>query len=266
MFSRSSHAAERAAFDGELWRNELRVRRGLDARTDIEIELAALYGSAGFLDPLVDHFHGFFSLPDHGRSAVERDQYAMHVRSRGTTLYQLTPHQVELQDVPVVVTRRLGESLERDGAWALAWRAGIELPAGSVRDGAGNGELDFGAGILGERSDGRWTRTFALDFVRTGDSALFERASVEAEDLILLQAGLEWRCSEDSSVLVLASALSPLARDLGLEETGEPALDLGLGFARDLSPHARWFVSFHEDLLAEIGTDFTLYAGWSFAP
>ncbi|TDJ73146.1 MAG: DUF3187 family protein [Planctomycetota bacterium] len=264
IFERSSKAGEQIRFDGELWRNTLRVRKGITSEMDIEVELAALYTTSGFLDDFIEGYHDLFFLPQGGRDKVQDDQFTMRLRKDGETIYDLDEDRVGFGDIPIVVTRRL-RAEDEDGP-AVAVRLGVELPTGSADRGFGNGKLDWGGGFLTERSFGRWTLTGALDYVVTGQPDDFDDAGVDAENILQVQSGLEYRWSNVTSCLLQLFWTTPMIDDFDDEEITSDIVDVGLGVVRDLAGGGRFTFSFHEDLVAATGPDFSVLVGiaWGF--
>lgn len=261
IFENEDAPTQRVVMDGELWTGAARVRYGLGERTDVELELAALYATSGFLDSFIEDFHDFFGLPSGNRESRGTDDFEMRVTKDGIDAYQLDDNEVELLDIPIILTQRVLDETESRPAVAL--RAGIELPVGSESQGFSNGELDYGAGFVVEHSIDRWTWTAGGDYVATGQSSAFRRASVDANDVWDLQGGAEYRWNDRGSLLGELVYTSPLLTDVSLDQIDWPLLDLGLGVAWDVGRDSRWTATFHEDLFSEAGPDFVVALAWS---
>lgn len=251
---------ESVMLDGELWTNVVRTRHGIGERSDIEFEVGVLRAGGGFLDPFVNDWHDAFGFPDGGRNDAKDNSYEMQIRAHGESAYELEAHHVGLLDTSIVWTRSL---LDEDEAQpALAFRAGVELPTGSESKGFSNGKVDYGLGLLLERSVGRWTFTGATDYVFTERSRDFERADIQIDDLLDVQAGAEYRWNDSGSLLAQLVYTSPLVRDIPLDTIDSPILDLGVGAVWDHSERSRITLTFHEDLIADAGPDFGFALSW----
>jgi len=263
IYEANTIGVDRVVFDGELSRSSVLFRRGLAERVDLELELGLLYTTSGFLDSTLERFHGVFFLPDGGRSEGPRDRYAMHIDRAGDRLYGLEEDRLGFTDSPLVVTAAILD--EEPTSWrpGVAMRAGLELPTGSEERGFGSGGVDWGAGVLVEKSRGRWTWTAAVDLIAPDPTDSLVDAGVEIRDFVQLQSGAEFRWSNTCSVLAQLFLTTPFTRDIELEEINREILDLGLGLAFDVSERSRLVVSFHEDLVAATGPDFTLRIGWT---
>lgn len=248
-------------FDGETIRGTLRGRYGLRKDLDIEVELPFLWAGGGGVDSLVEDFHDLFFLPKGGRQLTEDDQFQMNVTSGGDVLYDLDGNSVRIQDVPIFLTYQLTK--ESSGVPALAARVGLELPIGSQERGYGNGALDYGAGLIGEKSTGRWTVSGGVDFVRAGDSDRLRRSNGHHFDpqVALALAG-EYRWDDDWSLVAGLVWTSRMLHSISLEEINREVFDLGLGFIVDTGPGSRLAFSFHEDLVSATGTDVSFQLGW----
>ncbi|MCP3917554.1 MAG: DUF3187 family protein [bacterium] len=255
---------DEVSFDGELLRSSARARFGLGRGTDVEVEVAALYGTSGFLDSFIDDFHDATLLPGGGRSSTDRDQFDMALAHEGETAYGLEEDRVGFGDLPVVVTHAVRD--EDDDGPAVAIRFGIELPTGSEDRGFGNGALDFGFGVLAERSYGRWSLFGALDYVAPSESDAFEDANLELLDIFQGQFGVEYRWHDRMSVLGQLFLTTPMVDEIDLEEIDREVLLFGAGCAWDFGESARMYAVFNEDLVAAAGPDFSVLVGvsWGF--
>jgi hypothetical protein len=262
IFQNGSSAQDSVVLDGEVWSNSLLLRWGAAEDCDLELELPVVYATSGFLDLFVENWHDFFGLPDGGRDSRPRFAYEMEATHGGQTAYSLEGNEPGLGDVPILYTRAIRDE-DAQGP-ALAWRAGIELPTGSESRGFGNGKIDAGAGLLAERSWGRWTTTAGVDFVKRASSDSFERAGVEAQDDFSGQLGAEYRWNDGLSLVCGLAYDSPVTEDIALKEIDHGILSLDLGAAFDLAPGSRLILGFGEDLIAASGPDFTVSAALTF--
>lgn len=259
-FNQKDGPDESVYLDGELWTNAIRARHGIGEHADIEIEIGVLRAGGGFLDPIVNDFHRAFGFPDGGRPDAKDDDYHMKIRANGETAYELESHEIGLLDIPIVWTQNL--VAEDEGQPAISLRLGVELPTGNQNKGFGNGQVDYGLGLLGERSVGRWTFTGATDYVFTRRSDDFREADIQMDDLWDVQAGTEYRWNDSGSLLAQLVYTSPLVRDIHLDTIDSPILDLGVGAVWDHSERSRITLTFHEDLIADAGPDFGVALSW----
>jgi len=260
LFEDGLDAGTSVVFDGELWHSGLSYRTGVIDGGELEVELQVLYASSGFLDTFVESFHELFGFGNGGREDRPHDAYAMEIVTPSGTLYDFEGSRFGLGDLPLIWTQQLIAN-PAQGEY-IAWRAGVELPLGSESKGFGNGGIDVGAGLLGERSFGRWTTTAAVDAVVPAQPDSFDEAGVRIDTRFDAQLGLEYRWSDELSLLAGAVWLSPLTKDLDLEEIDGHFLDFGLGAAWDVGRRSRLRLSFHEDLISATGADFSVLFAW----
>lgn len=261
FFENSPRVDRSVIVDGEVLTLTERARFGVGDADDVEIALPVTIAGPGFLDEFVERWHEFFGLPDGRRDTRPRDEYLMRIENGGNEAFRLQGGEWSLGDMDVVWTHNLRREDDRGGAWSA--RLGVELPTGSVGDGTGNGEIDFGGGWLYERSRGRFTFSAAADLVVTADGRKLRNANLEADDLFDLQAGVEYRWNDATSLLAGLVAISPMVTDLDLDSIDQPILDLGLGIAWDSGGSSTWRASFHEDLISDAGPDFGVLLSWT---
>jgi len=254
--------AESVSFDGETVRTTLRGRCGLTSSVDLELELPFLWAGAGGMDQFIAEFHELFDLPDGARDEFPDDQYEMRVESHGDTLYELEGNEIGLQDVPLFLTWNLVG--ERQGRPGLAVRAGVEFPTGSEERGFGNGAFDYGAGLVAEKSLGRWTIAGGFDWIFPGQPDRMREASGDhhIDPMLALHLSGECRWNDSLSVIAGTTWTSRMLHSVNLEEVNREVFDLGLGLAWDLGRAGRMAFSLHEDLVAATGSDLAAQLGW----
>lgn len=254
IYERRKSEGDRVNFDGEIARGGVLVRRGLGAKTDIDLDLALTFASSGFLDSTVDAFHEAFLFPEGGRNLAETDQYAMVVRRNGVLAYGMEEDRVSFTDLPVMVTHQV-RAEDEDGP-AVALRAGLEFPTGSEERGTSNGGLDWGVGFLVERNYRRVSLFAGSNWIVPARPESFEALGIHVRDRIELQLGTEVRWTAQTSVLFQANWIGPMVGDFALEELNREILDIGVGISQDLGRNGRWVFSFHDDAVAATGADF----------
>jgi hypothetical protein len=261
IYNTGHTSTSQLVFDGEISRTSFAIRRALSDRTDIEIEIAAVYATAGCLDAFVEAYHHILGLPNEERNDRPKNEYEMKLEKDGNVAYSLEKDDVGIADVPIVVTHAL--QVESEHAPAISLRAGIELPTGSDEKGFGNGKFDYGAGILGEKSFGRWTATGAVDYTWPGTADSLEQAGIHSQDGFDLQLGVEYRWNERMSFLLGGVLLPPVTRDVLMKQLDDQILSIDVGCAWDLGERSRLTVGLEEDAIANVGADFTLMAAWT---
>jgi hypothetical protein len=261
MFVNGDTGSERVVLDGEIWRNAFAFQAGFAPHTDIEVELPVVFASDGFLDQFVETWHALLGLPSGGREARPHSDYVMDVEKNGQDLYHLEPNDVGIGDVPIVVAHQF--VTETEDVPAVTVRLGVELPVGSASRGFGNGELDYGLGMLAEKSLGRWTLTAGVDWVDTHRPDSFTGSGVELNDVFDLQTGAEYRWNDSVSLLAGLTLQSAITDDFSIKEIDREIASFDLGVAFDTGVDSTLSIGFEEDLIAKSGPDFTVFASWT---
>jgi len=246
-------------FDGEIWRTGVALRTGIDARTDLEIEVPIVYANSGFLDVFIEAWHAALGLPDSGRETRPKFDYDMRLVVDGLDVYSLTGDRVGLGDVPIVLTRRIVEA--RGAKPAMFVQAAVEIPVGSEGNGFGNGALDWGLGAGLESDVGDWTFGGGLGWTDRAQPSSFDSSSLEIDDGFTARADAEWRWLQTSSLLFGLRFENAVSQSFGIEELDGHVLELDLGVAIDGGGESRWLFGFTEDLISESGPDFTAMLG-----
>lgn len=260
VFENGTDGHSHVVLDGELWRNALLFRTGITSTIDIEAELPYLSATSGFLDGFIRRWHDFFGLPSGGRETRPDDKYEMRIDKDGKRVFSLDSSTVELGDIPIVVTGRIVD--EGPSTPSVAWRAGIELPTGSQTKGFGNGGIDWGGGFALEHSIDRFTLTGGAYYVSTATPDSFSDADVRVLDQVYLQAGAEMRWSDSGSLVAGLRFSRAATHDIPIMEVDGSVLDLDVGWAEDIGGSLLTF-GLTEDLIAESGPDFSVFASWS---
>ena len=264
IFERVVRPFDAAAFDGEIARGSLTLQYAPADGLEVVLEPTVQFASSGFLDSFVDGFHSITGFAGGGRDEFQRDRYSMYLQRDGEVAWELAEDEVRFGDLPITVVSRIREE-DRDGP-AVAARFTVELPTGDEERGTGSGGIDAAAGVILERSVGRFTFFGGLDGVHVDQPESFQRAGIDVRSLFSVSGGGEYRWSDRLSLLAQAVLQMPLTRSLPFEEIDREILDLGFGFAYELSSASTLTFSFHEDAVAASGPDLTVYTGitWRF--
>lgn len=264
IFERAVRPPEASAFDGEIARGSLTLQYAPADGVEVVLEPTVLFASSGFLDGFVDGFHSITGFAGGGREEFPRGQYSMYLQRDGEIAWEMAEDEVRFGDLPITVVSRIREE-DRNGP-AVAARFTIELPTGDEARGTGSGGIDAAAGVILEQSLGRFTFYGGVDGVHVDQPEAFQRAGIDVRSLFSVSGGTEYRWSDRLSLLAQAVLQMPLTRSLPFEEIDREILDLGFGFAYELSDASTLMFSFHEDAVAASGPDLTVYTGitWRF--
>ena len=261
IFENGDIGTEKVVLDGEIWRTAFAMTWGVGPKTDLEVEVPVVFATSGFLDRFVESWHAFFGFPDGGREERERFTYEMSVEKNGDEIYHLENDEVGLGDVPVVLAHQIVD--ETESVPAVALRLGVDVPVGSESKGFGNGGWDWGGGVIAQKSWGRWTATAGVDYVFTQRPSSFVGTGVDVNDDLDLQLGVEYRWNDCLSLLGGVVATSAVTDDLTIMEIDSEIVSADIGVAFDVGENSTVIVGFEDDVVAESGPDFTVFASWS---
>ena len=255
-YSTQMNATESVLQDGESARVALRYRAALAEDLEWNLEVPVLVLGGGFMDRLIEDWHGWFGLPNGGRELAPRDRYRYQYVRNGVTLLDVTDSGTHLGDV------RAGLGWHSGAATVL--RAELKLPTGDGAALAGGNAglalwldhaLDFGAGS-------RWS-----GYLSAGGSAI-DTPEVLAE----LQEraagfgglGLGYRVGRGFSIVSQLYVHSALFRDTALDSLKKPGLQFALGASWRLPSGTRVQLAFQEDPVVSSSPDFSLHFGYAF--
>ncbi|MDZ7269424.1 MAG: DUF3187 family protein [candidate division KSB1 bacterium] len=140
-------AADAFLLDCEVSRWTLRTEYAPLAQLSFAAELPVLRVGGYFMDPVIEGFHQFFSLPQGGRPAFLRHDTSVFLYFDQQLFFGNGPDLagIGVGDLSLLVKREFATG----GKWrpALAARAALELPTGSAKKLRGNGAIDFGVAL-----------------------------------------------------------------------------------------------------------------------
>jgi hypothetical protein len=253
-------AGRRFLVDGEHRTGAIALRRGVGSRWDLEARLPIQWRGAGFLDHVIDAFHGFtrkLGLPDNERGRFERDRLrVLGQRQDGQPLAWSGGPGTALGRLELSSRVRLGAPAPHGWTWALVPR--VTLPTGTGTFGAPG--LEAGLQLAAARPLGaRWdvfTGVGATAGRRDWQGLRYRRARVHGF------AALEWRPARRVSLLAQVDAASRLVTDIAAYPGLQSYLRLGASF--DVDARVTLSAGFTENISdQQATTDFGVFAGLS---
>lgn len=241
-------------FDMEVARTALHYAQGLGRDFTIELDIPFIYSYGGFLDPFISGFHQALKLPDAGRGNFPDNQFAYRIINQRTGADQLRAQATKFGLGDVDLTLR--HQLLREGRAqpAFSWFGLLELPTGRRSRGLGNGELDYGLGLLAEKQLGRWGLQLQTGYF-VGAPLPGLETLMHAEHVSFL-AGLAYRLSRPLALHAQFHSGTPLLKGMGNSRWDDIPLDIIVGISGQ-HPKAlggqeaiTWQLGFSEDLHA----------------
>lgn len=269
LFLGDSNATEAFSMDGELMRTSLSARTGLGAGVEVAIELPVLHTTGGLLDGFVINYHEFFGFSDQGRTLAPENRFEVFAERNGQTVFEVREEALMLADVPLSATWCLlapGRSASGVGLPGVALRAGLELPTGDEEGGAGNGEIDYAAGLCAS-----WPLPFGTVFAEAqytwaGSPDRADAGGFAFGDVSAASCGVELPLLTDFGALAQVSWETSVLRDLDLGRADRDQVYLWVGARMRVDRQLFVEVAFGEDLSPYIAPDFTAFLAMAWLP
>lgn len=138
-FRVSEADGESLTLDGETYRGELTLRRGVADNWEMGVRLPFVAHDGGFMDSLIEDWHDLFHLPNSNREDFPQDVLQISYTRSGEPELALTEEHGGLGDIAF----NLGYAAWQNERSQLSLRAGIELPSGDEDKLTGSGSYDF---------------------------------------------------------------------------------------------------------------------------
>ncbi len=140
----------------ETFRAALHLGYGVTDRWEAGLEIPILYRDGGFLDPFIISVEKAIAELNPERLSFKADSFGGYVvRRDGQVIVSGENRQAGVGDV--VVSGKLAAFQEGPGRPALAVRAAIKLPTGTLDRAFGSGNPDLGIGMAAQKTVGdRW--------------------------------------------------------------------------------------------------------------
>lgn len=247
---------ESITLDGESYRLALTLRHGLDADTEIGLELPLVAHSNGFMDNFIEDWHDTFGLTNAERIKTTSNTLRYHYAVDGRTLVDIDGPTEGLGDIRLYAARRLAS--QTDSAFSL--HLGLKLPSGDAQRLLGSGAADLSVSLSHLKR--RWLSPLQLSSFVNGGLVWLGEGEVLVErqkDLVgFASTGLIWN---NSRLIDLKAQLDMHSRvyDSELDQLGTHTLQLTIGGSIHLDNHTRLDIGVGENLLTDTTPDFLIY-------
>ncbi|MEM7364624.1 MAG: DUF3187 family protein [Pseudomonadota bacterium] len=249
-FTHRTRPAENLSFDGETEATELTFQRNF-RNTVFSVTLPFIRHHGGYLDRLIDTYHGLTSLPDRGRSDAAYGEVMFEWRDENP-LILLNTETSGPGDLRLQASQQLRND-PRDHAGFF-----LKLPTGQASDLTGSGAVDLGVFIQSERQMNFLGKRPTLHVL--GGVTLLGRGDLtpERQDRVrwLGRTTLAFPLGPRSSIAAHVELASPLYQSALRAARGQTGVG-GLVLRRRWSQHLVE-VGFHEDILPGSAADFSV--------
>lgn len=254
-FTHHSNGDEALYFDGETYRFNLSLRRGLLPGLEAGIELPYLSHRGGFLDGFIEDWHDTFGMPQNGRDKTTSDQLLYSYHRDGKSQLLVNENAEGVGDIRLNAAWQIDRPTEGPQRGA-ALHASLKLPTGDSDDLLGSGSTDLALWLTGRRG-GSWGETALALFGSAGILALSDGdvASQYQRNLVgFAMVGGGWR-PYSWMVLKLQCDGHTAFYDSDLKELGDIAALLTVGGDLALGEQTALEIGVSEDIVTETSPD-----------
>lgn len=144
-----------AELDMELAELNIKVRKTFYDSLELGIDLPFVSFSGGFMDPMVNDFHGTFGFSDYGRKSRPDNAFLYEVKRNGVTIVRGEPGEIGISDIRLSAKKAV---ISSDPAVSL--KLSVELPTGDAKKGFGSGNFGTDITLLLDKKFGESIMTY----------------------------------------------------------------------------------------------------------
>ena len=254
-------ATESLLLDGESYRFNLILKRGLPHGFEAGVELPWLAYGGGTVDGFVQDWHSFFGLPDGGRNQAPNNRLRYQYQRNGVQRLDVTDHHGGIGDLMFTGGWRCYGDAAAPQAATL--RAAVKIPTGDSAILTGSGGTDLSLWLMG-RSDG---------YLLTGHATLYGAVGglyLSPGDLLremqrhwvaFGSIGAGWSPWEIISFSLQLDASTPVYNGSSLHSLSGASLGLLMGGSLALTDKTTLELAVVEDLAVATWPDVTFHMG-----
>jgi hypothetical protein len=215
--------------DMEMIRTCLDVKYGILSGAEIAMSVPFVYSSGGFMDRAILEFEELVSNVRDLRKKEDQygraDSYTYSVKKNDKAFIEGRENSAGLGDLGLSVKGKIWD--EGDRVPYLSARFSVKFPTGDEDKAFGSGEVDYGLGLLLQKTINRVTGYLNADVIFPGHA--FEQANVSLRTFCEVMLGVEYNFSERFSGLTQLYYITRPFEDTGLEMLDRRMWNLLLG-------------------------------------
>ncbi len=240
--------------DGETHTLMARAQRSFGSRIRAGIEVPWIAQSGGFMDSMIDSWHGWFGLPEGIRPSIPRNDLKFVYLVDDQEVYRLDQRAAGLGDIRLSLSYDL---IEYEHA-AITLVGGIKLPTGDGSKLTGSGSADYSTGLRVSSPPARSERySWWLDFGIVRPGAVDIPGLQESQQILYYDLALAWKAFSAVSLLAQVSGYyAPY--ESSIKALGQAGMQLGLGADWQISKRYSLRFGIFEDIKVETAPDFGL--------
>ena len=239
--------------DLEGLRQTFSYRRGMSDKIELGVFVPLQYNGHGFLDGIIESWHGFFGLPNGDRPLFAKNQYAYVVSSDGEFKILGESDQFGIGDI--VLTGKYLYKPESGKSPAIAGRVGLKLPTGDAGRQLGSGGFDIGVSVAAQKSYGRWVLYGQTGYIFTGGNDF----GLKGNDLVQASFAAEYQRNRRLSWIGQFHRVTNPYKT-GADNIDVDTLEMALGWKYLFGKNILWEAGFSEDVVVDSGPDFAVFS------
>ena len=215
--------------DMEMIRTCVEVKYGLFSGAEIGMSIPFVYSYGGFMDRAILEFEELFNVVRNLREKEDEyeraDSYTYSVKKNNEAFIEGKENSAGLGDLALRVKGKIWD--EGSMRPCLSARFSVKIPTGDEDRAFGSGEVDYGIGLLLQKTIKRVTAYLNADVIFPGHA--FEQANVSLRTFCETMLGVEYKFTERFSGLTQLYYMTRPFEDTGLEMLDRRMWNLLLG-------------------------------------
>ncbi|MCX5716006.1 MAG: DUF3187 family protein [Candidatus Omnitrophica bacterium] len=245
--------------DMEVTRLNCDIKYAFLERFEASLEVPYLILNRGYLDTFVEHFEQAIGATAVGaRRRADKDQFNYQVIHNNDYLIDTQRSSAGLGDIALALKYMLLE--EMNGLPRISARAAVKFPTASKKDYLGTGKIDYGIGILADKSFGRFFTYLNLNSVFIQKPDFLSELNIK-NYILSGMLGLEYCFTERFSGILQGTLASTPYPKTGTDPLDNKAGEAGLGLNYQLTMNSNWHIAVVENLFADSTPDVTFQLG-----
>lgn len=230
--------------DGELYRSNLSIRRGLGKGLQLSIGIPVINFQGGFADSLVEDFHDATGFEQAGRLGIPEDSYTVYIRDpEGNETFRNSDPGVGLGDVTVSLKSRIPTPSE---SWRLSAEGTVKLPTGDEDDLYGSGSADVGVALHATKYFSRSCIHGSVGAIRLGEADVYH---LDSQTRLFAMLGYEHAMGKTWSWLIEATLSQSPFEDLNVAGLDDFQFLTDVGVKKGFGENTVLFLALSENFL-----------------
>ena len=246
---------EAIILDGETYRLSLTMRRGINSKTELGVEVPLIAHSNGFMDNFIEGWHDTFGLTNAQRNKTTSNTLHYRYSVNNINVFEIDNPNEGIGDIRIFAARQLHRSANS----ALSVHTSLKLPTGDAEKLHGSGAADLSVSLAHIKRN--WLTTLQLSSFANGGVLLLGKGDVlshlQKSALLFGSTGLIW---DQHEVIDLKAQLDfhSSVYNSGLNQLGNATVQLTIGGSVRLGSSTRLDVGIGENLLTDTTPDFLI--------